>query len=149
MRDALVREKSMHRKTGFTLFEILVTMAIIGILLGSVLVSASSIESERKMADMEIMQIEAALDSYFNKYGLYPPGGFSSAEDSGVTMEYATYSGLAPVLRSVPDSRALVLFLKVKPESLGRKAWFNFNAKRISLIKRPTVRAGPSMISPW
>jgi len=69
------RRKSASRGAGFTLVEILVVIAIIGMLAGlttSVLVSARRSVSNALVSTQEA-QLSIALDEYKNRFGEYPP----------------------------------------------------------------------------
>ncbi|HUD02706.1 MAG TPA: prepilin-type N-terminal cleavage/methylation domain-containing protein, partial [Candidatus Paceibacterota bacterium] len=62
------------RKKGFTLIELMVVIAIIGILASIIMVSLSSAQSKgrdaKRVADIRTIQL--ALEEYYNDNGNYP-----------------------------------------------------------------------------
>lgn len=70
------RKMKFNDKKGFTLIEILVVVAIIGILASVVLVGLGPAQKQgrdaRRISDLK--QVETALQLYFNKCGFYPGG---------------------------------------------------------------------------
>jgi prepilin-type N-terminal cleavage/methylation domain-containing protein len=73
-----------NSKQGFTLIEILVVIAIIGILASVALVGLGPVQKKgrdaRRISDLR--QIQTALELYFTKNGSYPPSGFSNMEEA-------------------------------------------------------------------
>ncbi|MFH0851996.1 MAG: type II secretion system protein [bacterium] len=69
------------KNNGFTLMELLVVVAIIGILASIVLVSLNSARAKARDAKrlQDIRQIQSALDLYYDKYGAYPVSGNCAA----------------------------------------------------------------------
>lgn len=64
-----------HKQAGFTLVEILVTVAIIGILVGIVfgIAGLASKKSDTTKALSEMHQIRNALEEYRLQFGAFPP----------------------------------------------------------------------------
>ena len=60
----------------FTLIELLVVISIISVLAGLIIggLGAAKKKQNRDTARAELEQIKAAIDSYHDKYGSYPPG---------------------------------------------------------------------------
>ena len=102
----------MKNKKGFTLIEILVVVAIIGVLASIVLVGLGGARRQGGDAKRiaELRQIQTGLELYFTKCGFYP-GGASTGSCS--TTDPASWSDLQGTLvgaglgiSSVPDDPA-------------------------------------------
>jgi len=87
-----MNKKTVISKRGFTLIEILVVVAIIGILAGVVLVglrgTGPQARNARRVADLR--QVQNGLELYFNKCGYYP----GPAACAGVAWSSVDYAGL-------------------------------------------------------
>ena len=79
-RICLWQKKSKVQRQGFTLIEILIVVAIIGILASVVLVGLGPLQRQgrdaRRISDLK--QIQTGLELYFNKVGNYPAGDFAA-----------------------------------------------------------------------
>ena len=64
----------MHKRSGFTLIEILIVVVIIAMLASTVLIGLSSVSKKgrdaRRISDMK--SVQAGLELYFTKNGCYP-----------------------------------------------------------------------------
>ncbi|MEY4731550.1 MAG: hypothetical protein RL681_496 [Candidatus Parcubacteria bacterium] len=92
----------MHRK-GFTLIEMLIVIAIIGILASIVLVGIGPVQRTARDARRasDLRQTQNALELYFSKNGTYPAAGTWAALTTALT------TGATAVVRQVPqDPRA-------------------------------------------
>jgi general secretion pathway protein G len=76
LRRSVARERSHEREAGFTLVEMLVVIAIIGLVVGLVgpRVLNYLSESKVKAAKIQIESFSAALDLYYLDNGVYPAG---------------------------------------------------------------------------
>lgn len=70
----MIKAFAQKSKTGFTLTEVLVVMAIIGVVLALVIpVAKGSFEKARvNQCQADIAAVEAALEGFKTKYGYYP-----------------------------------------------------------------------------
>ena len=94
------------RKSGFTLIEMLIVVAVIGILAGTVLVSFGPVQRQardaRRLADLK--QAQNVLGLYYNKCGYYPGAAqagqtcaaFAAAADWTAMSTALTGSALGP-----------------------------------------------------
>lgn len=85
---------------GFTLMEILVAMAIMGILAGvgfsSYRVSIQKSRDAQRKNDLN--QLQRALESYFSDFGLYPPetaGRIAGCDDGATTCPWGSSFSLS------------------------------------------------------
>ena len=94
--------KLKYQKSSFTLIELLIVIAIIGLLSMLIMVSVSSVRQKardtRRVSDLK--QISIALEQYYNDKGVFPSGNY----DSRNLDQWNTFSGfLSPeYIESVP-----------------------------------------------
>lgn len=107
---------NMHRK-GFTLIELMVVIAIISIL-SSVTLSIVKINRENAQtatAIQDFVEIQKALEFYYDKYGYYPPtntspsewGGYWDVSNVGTFMPELAAEGF---LKKVPVGRGDITY---------------------------------------
>ena len=79
----------MNSKKGFTLIEILVVVAIIGILASIVIVGLGGARRSGQDAkrSAEVRQVQAALELYFNACGVYPDNTYLGGTDQFLNYE--------------------------------------------------------------
>lgn len=72
-----MRTSMIRRRNGFTLVELLVAIAIIGLLVAIAVPTAYAAYKRSKVAalKMEVTNIQMAIEQYKQKYGDYPPDG--------------------------------------------------------------------------
>jgi type II secretory pathway pseudopilin PulG len=118
-----------HHGAGFTFIEILVIVAIVGILVGIVLVSLGgarvSTRDARRQAD--IQQIASALESYFNANSFYVSSAVvpSAIGTSLVSVDPQTQADYAWV-DNTTDSQDFCVYAKLekKPGTAGNIVYF-------------------------
>lgn len=98
----------MNSKKGFTLIEILIVVAIIGILASVVLVGLGSSQKAardaRRVSDLR--QIQTALELYMKTEGVYPDGTGGEPVDNFATMKDEVLnptSGALLGIANIPD----------------------------------------------
>ncbi|MFA5794001.1 MAG: prepilin-type N-terminal cleavage/methylation domain-containing protein [Candidatus Brocadiia bacterium] len=108
----------MKRTSGFTLIEMLVVIAIIGILAGLLLpgLMKSKAQALRSTSKAEIAQVKGALEQYYANFGDYPPtclndilpqpmvDGVNAGIESLVACLASRQKG-GPFLRDWPEKR--------------------------------------------
>jgi prepilin-type N-terminal cleavage/methylation domain-containing protein len=121
------------KRSGFTLIEIMVVVAIIGILIAGVfrLVAAAGENTARAVTVMRIERLQNALAGYYSEYGTYPPvktvrsgdpyykneytgGSAKETKSSELTSGNATSAARAqPVEFEYPNVQALTEYVNV------------------------------------
>jgi len=86
---------------GFTLVELLVVVAIIGLLSGMVVISVRNIKAKARDAERvsEINSIATVLSLYHNDYNLYPvfDGYITGTDDLSTTLKNTGYINMVPI----------------------------------------------------
>ncbi len=122
---------ALHRRSAFTLIELLTVIAIIAILMGLLFPAIGTIkESARKtQAKNDVTNIVAAVKAYYTEYGKYPPvqeGAAASELDVIVGDEDAG---------GVADNSALFNTLRSIPEGINASPEYKYNPKRIVFLE--------------
>jgi prepilin-type N-terminal cleavage/methylation domain-containing protein len=99
------QDRKASSLTAFTLIEVLVVIAIIGVLAGLLFVVVKPIKVKKMIAvaQAELAQMETAIDAYKGKYGFYPP------DNPGNPVVHQLYFELAgTALANLPGSQVYV-----------------------------------------
>ena len=96
------------RRRAFTLVELLIVIAIIGVLAAFTVVAVSTIKKKQTIstAQKELAQIESALEDYKAKYGVYPPANQHPPGDYAAPFDRAQFSQLYYELSGVTHDTA-------------------------------------------
>ncbi|MCL4406106.1 MAG: type II secretion system GspH family protein [Patescibacteria group bacterium] len=96
----------MKSQKGFTLVEMVIVIAVIGILMGLVFNGTRSVQANardtRRQADLK--KVQTYLELYFNKCGHYPVTTFTIPADSCKITAAPTYNQLVTLLESTVAS---------------------------------------------
>jgi prepilin-type N-terminal cleavage/methylation domain-containing protein len=99
------RHRKATSRTAFSLIELLVNIAIIGVLAGLLFVVIKQIKVKKMIAvaQAELAQMETAIDAYKTKYGFFPP---DNPGNPAVHQLYFELAGTA--LANLPGSQVYV-----------------------------------------
>lgn len=92
----------LKRQTGFTVIELIVVIAVIGILAAITIVAYNGIQAEARdtQRKSDIITITKGLELYYAENRAYPTSGGSTAINSGwSTTADASWAGLAALLK--------------------------------------------------
>lgn len=125
-------KKYLSSRRGFTLIELMVVIAIIGILSAVVIVNISSSRSKARDAKRisDIAQIQLALEQYFDRCREYPPadGGSIASESACDFTEYISVIPKDPLTKANytygvdDDEKPLDYILRAELENTGNGA---------------------------
>lgn len=107
------KQLSGRNAHGFTLIELLVVIAIIGVLAAFTVVSVKGINKTKKIssARADLEQVKAALEDYYGKYHVYPPGNQNSPVTYTAPQDRAQFNQLYYELSGVTINGAYFVTL--------------------------------------
>lgn len=109
-------KKIMRKNSAFTLIELLIVIAIIGILMGMLFPAVNgAIDAARKVqAKNDVTQIALAVSAYETEYGKLPPGPTASGADiEGVLLQALTGT-------KTNDNPRKIVFLEANQSKNGK-----------------------------
>lgn len=135
LESKILNLKSQSKTLGFTLIEVLIVVAIIGILVVTLTMSMrgqrSKAEDARVKSDLD--RLKVAFEDYYNDHNCYPPAEwFDEAGDCQA-------SNLAPYLSPTPCNRKTNLPYTLETDATGC-SWFKFYAT-LTNSADPSVQA--------
>ena len=97
-----------NHQRGFTLVEVLVTLAILGVLLGMLLpaVQAARESARRMQCQNNLVQLILAVNSYEMAHGVYPAGTISSQRPIRSSTAVSHVSWIVPILPYLEQQNA-------------------------------------------
>lgn len=134
-----------HTKTAFTLIEMLVVIAIIGVLAGMLLPAIRGAIQKSKMtqASADVRSLAAAIRQYYTEYGKLPVAD----SDQGVTDKFYGPSSASDKMRDIIDV--------LRANAQGINANNALNPRRIVFYEPPSRRGAVgdssdrSIYDPW
>ena len=95
-----MKENFSQRRTGFTLIELIVVIAIISVLAALIIPVVGAVNSHKQIsvAQTQLKAVEAAIDGYKTKLGFYPPDNTNNAVINQLYFELmgTTNNGAGP-----------------------------------------------------
>ncbi len=102
-----VRNK-MNRQSGFTLVEVSIVLAVIGLLIGSVLVAVNILDNARITSTISTLQsIQSAISTYNQNYGAVPGDDAQAESRFGELIHEGGGNGIIGVANSYNSTAAL------------------------------------------
>ena len=89
-----MKRENTHKKTGFTLLELLTTITVIAILLGFLLPALNMVQKSAMKAKQKAQfhSIEIAMEAFSTDMGDYPPSEWDNSTTDGDSTYYGPYS---------------------------------------------------------
>ena len=141
--------KVWAKKRGFTIVELLICIAVIGILAGIMIVSYTNIQqrSRDSRRSSDITKIRLAIDKYRAEKSMYPPA-CPSGDNSGCTVNYlATY--LAPYLDSIPHDPKNAINSTTDYQYVRGVVTNDSYALRVYYEAKPSCKTGTNVDAGW
>ena len=147
-----ISQDTLPRRRGFTLVEILVVIAIIGLLVGLLLpaVNAARRSVKRTRIKLEMTQLVAALENFKTNVGggQYPPDGTNAADflqflkAAFPRVNWGTGSGQTPYPTNVTPDTVLIFWLGGAEDQNG--AFIGFSANPLNPFDSGSNRTAPA-----
>lgn len=99
--------KTKHTSFGFTLVELLVVVAVIGVLAGTVAFVINPAEQIKKAHDAQrkndLAQMARVLEQYYNDFGIYPENDVSFQIVDNEDVSHVWGTSWAPYIDTLPE----------------------------------------------
>ena len=147
-----MKRKTNTSRVGFTLVELLTTLAVIGILLGLLIPALNMVgkTATKVKQKAQFHAIGTALEAFRNDYGDYPPSEWDNDATDGNGVYYGNYSAAKQDKVNRIREMELLCFILVVDNSLRIWAWrvdsflmwLTITIKRGSHIRHSSCQGG-------
>lgn len=128
MKNAL-NNRTVGGRQGFTLIELMVVIGVIGLLASMLLVVSPAVTFKSRISAVkgQMMQMQAAIESYHAKYNTYPPDAYKSTQPFNPAITPLYYE-LVGTTNEVPAGGSSSVYYDYVAETNGGAVTINCKA---------------------